>query len=102
MSPAWRVHVIGWLLLLPAAVLLVAFTHYPVAATIYTSLFSNPKAGRAAVWVGAVLVGVGVVVGQRQEQEVVEVAGLQPRSDAARVLVAHPRQPELRAARRLA
>ncbi|HEX5530385.1 MAG TPA: sugar ABC transporter permease, partial [Methylomirabilota bacterium] len=41
-----RVHVIGWLLLLPAAVLLVAFTHYPVAATIYTSLFSNPKAGR--------------------------------------------------------
>ena len=52
MSPAWRAHVIGWLLLLPAAVLLVAFTHYPVAATIYTSLFSNPKAGRAAVWVG--------------------------------------------------
>jgi len=51
-SAAWRVHVIGWLLLLPAAVLLVAFTHYPVAATIYTSLFSNPKAGRAGVWVG--------------------------------------------------
>jgi sn-glycerol 3-phosphate transport system permease protein len=49
---AWRVHVIGWLLLLPAAALLVAFTHYPVAATIYTSLFSNPKPGRAAVWVG--------------------------------------------------
>ena len=45
-------HVIGWLLLLPAAVLLVAFTHYPVAATIYASLFSNPKAGRAGVWVG--------------------------------------------------
>jgi sn-glycerol 3-phosphate transport system permease protein len=44
--------VIGWLLLLPAAVLLVAFTHYPVAATIYTSLFSNPKAGRPGVWVG--------------------------------------------------
>ncbi len=43
---------IGWLLLLPAAVLLVAFTHYPVAATIYTSLFSNPKAGRPGVWVG--------------------------------------------------
>jgi sn-glycerol 3-phosphate transport system permease protein len=44
--------VIGWLLLLPAAVLLVAFTHYPVAATVYASLFSNPKAGRAGVWVG--------------------------------------------------
>ena len=52
MSHAWRVHVIGWLLLLPAAVLLVAFTHYPVVATIYTSLFSNPKAGRPGVWVG--------------------------------------------------
>jgi len=51
-SAAWRVHVIGWLLLLPAAVLLVAFTHYPVAATVYASLFSNPKAGRAGVWVG--------------------------------------------------
>ena len=51
-SSAWRGHVIGWLLLLPAAVLLVAFTHYPVAATIYTSLFSNSKAGRAGVWVG--------------------------------------------------
>jgi sn-glycerol 3-phosphate transport system permease protein len=35
-----------------AAVLLVAFTHYPVAATVYASLFSNPKAGRAGVWVG--------------------------------------------------
>jgi sn-glycerol 3-phosphate transport system permease protein len=49
---AGRGHVIGWLLLLPAAVLLVAFTHYPVAATIYTSLFSNPRPGRPGVWVG--------------------------------------------------
>ena len=49
----WRVHIQGWLLLLPAAVLLVTFTHYPVAATLYHSFFSNPKAGRAAVWVGA-------------------------------------------------
>jgi sn-glycerol 3-phosphate transport system permease protein len=49
----WRVHVQGWLLLLPAAVLLMTFTHYPVAATLYHSFFSNPKAGRAAVWVGA-------------------------------------------------
>ena len=45
-------HVIGWLLLLPAAVLLVAFTHYPAVATLYHSLFSTPKAGRPAVWVG--------------------------------------------------
>ena len=43
----------GWLLLLPAAVLLVAFTHFPVAATLYHSFLSNPKPGRAAVWVGA-------------------------------------------------
>jgi sn-glycerol 3-phosphate transport system permease protein len=45
--------VIGWLLLLPAAVLLATFTHYPALATLYHSLFSTPKAGRPAVWVGA-------------------------------------------------
>ena len=45
-------HVIGWLLVLPAAVLLVTFTHYPAVATLYHSLFSTPKAGRPAVWVG--------------------------------------------------
>src|SRR5436190_5225113 len=44
--------VIGWLLLLPAAVLLVAFTHYPAVGTLYHSLFSTPKAARPAVWVG--------------------------------------------------
>lgn len=44
--------VTGWLLLLPAAVLLVTFTHFPAAATAYHSLFSTPKAGRPAVWVG--------------------------------------------------
>src|SRR5260370_35940683 len=48
----WRVHVQGWLLLLAAAVLLVTFTHYPVAATLYHSFFSNPKPNRAAAWVG--------------------------------------------------
>ena len=52
MRGAWSVHVHGWLLLLPAAVLLVTFTHYPVVATLYHSFFSNPKPGRAAVWVG--------------------------------------------------
>ena len=45
-------HVIGWLLLLPASILLVTFTHYPAVATLYHSLFSTPKAGRPAVWVG--------------------------------------------------
>jgi sn-glycerol 3-phosphate transport system permease protein len=42
----------GWLLLLPAMVLLVAFTHYPAVATFWSSLFSTPKATRPAVFVG--------------------------------------------------
>lgn len=37
-------HVNGWLLLLPAAVLLVTFTHYPVVATFVHSLFSTGNA----------------------------------------------------------
>jgi sn-glycerol 3-phosphate transport system permease protein len=45
---AWQ----GWLLLLPAAVLLVTFTHWPVGATLYHSFFSTPKPHRPAVWVG--------------------------------------------------
>src|SRR5882672_8307001 len=42
----------GWLLLLPATVLLVAFTHYPALATLVGSFFSTPKGARPAVWVG--------------------------------------------------
>lgn len=41
-----------WLLLLPALVLLVAFTHYPAVATIWHSFFSTPKAGKPSVFVG--------------------------------------------------
>ena len=48
----FSVHIHGWLLLLPAAVLLVAFTHFPATATLYHSFFSTPKPGRAAVYVG--------------------------------------------------
>jgi sn-glycerol 3-phosphate transport system permease protein len=48
----WSVHIQGWLLLLPAAVLLVTFTHYPAVATLIDSLFSTPKGNRAAVFVG--------------------------------------------------
>ena len=44
--------VTGWLLVLPAAVLLATFTHYPAVATLWTSFFSTPKKGRPAVWVG--------------------------------------------------
>ena len=45
-----RVH--GWLLLLPAAVLLAAFTHYPAAATLWHSFFSTPKPNRPGAFVG--------------------------------------------------
>jgi sn-glycerol 3-phosphate transport system permease protein len=44
--------VYGWLLLLPALVLLAAFTHYPAVATIWDSLFSTPKGSRPARFVG--------------------------------------------------
>ena len=48
----WATHVNGWLLLLPAAVLLVTFTHYPAVATFIGSFFSTPKGARPAVFVG--------------------------------------------------
>jgi sn-glycerol 3-phosphate transport system permease protein len=42
----------AYLLLLPALVLLVAFTHWPAVATVIDSLLSNPKPNRPQVWVG--------------------------------------------------
>jgi sn-glycerol 3-phosphate transport system permease protein len=42
----------AWLLLLPALVLLAAFTHWPTVATFVDSFFSTPRAGRASVWTG--------------------------------------------------
>ena len=42
----------GWLLLLPAAVLLAAFTHVPAVATLWHSFFSTPKGGRPAAFAG--------------------------------------------------
>src|SRR5437588_4623136 len=47
----WWNAVNGWLLLLPAAVLLVAFTHYPILATIRHSLFVMRRNG-SEVFVG--------------------------------------------------
>ena len=47
-----QTQVVGWLLILPAAVLLAAFTHYPALATLWTSFHSTPKRNRPAVWVG--------------------------------------------------
>ena len=45
-------HVYGWLLLTPAALLLVAFTHYPAAATLLESFFSTGTAVRPSRFVG--------------------------------------------------
>src|SRR5260370_427774 len=45
-------HIYGWLLLLPAGVLLVTFTHYPAVTTIIDSFFSTPKGHRSAVFIG--------------------------------------------------
>ncbi len=42
----------AWLMLLPALVLLVAFTHWPAVSTFYDSFFSTPRGARPAVWVG--------------------------------------------------
>jgi sn-glycerol 3-phosphate transport system permease protein len=45
-------HVYGWLLLTPAAILLVGFTHYPAAATLVDSLFSTGTVVRPSRFVG--------------------------------------------------
>jgi sn-glycerol 3-phosphate transport system permease protein len=45
-----RIH--AYLLLLPAFVLLIAFTHFPAVATLFDSFYSTPKGNRPAVWVG--------------------------------------------------
>jgi sn-glycerol 3-phosphate transport system permease protein len=42
----------GWLLLLPSAVLLVAFTHYPAGATLWNSFYSTPKPNRPSAFSG--------------------------------------------------
>jgi sn-glycerol 3-phosphate transport system permease protein len=42
----------GYLLLLPAFVLLVAFTHYPAVASLIDSFFSTPRGSRPTRWVG--------------------------------------------------
>ena len=42
----------AYLLLLPAFILLVAFTHFPAVASLIDSFYSTPKGSRPAVWVG--------------------------------------------------
>lgn len=52
MRRSLMIHVNGWLLLLPAAILLVAFTHYPAVATFIHSLFSTGNAILPSHFVG--------------------------------------------------
>lgn len=47
-----RVHVYAWLLLMPAAILLIAFTHFPTLATLVKSLFTTGTATRPTEFVG--------------------------------------------------
>ena len=42
----------AWLLMLPAAILLALFTHYPAIATLWHSFFTTPKGGRPAQFAG--------------------------------------------------
>ena len=42
----------AWLLILPALLLLVAFTHWPAATTLIDSFYSTPKGSRAGRFVG--------------------------------------------------
>ncbi|MDQ6619585.1 MAG: sugar ABC transporter permease [Pseudomonadota bacterium] len=42
----------AWLLLLPAAVLLALFTHYPAVATLWHSFFTTPKGSRPSRFAG--------------------------------------------------
>jgi sn-glycerol 3-phosphate transport system permease protein len=46
------IHVQGWLLALPAAVLLATFTHIPAISTVIDSLFSTPHGRQAARFLG--------------------------------------------------
>ncbi len=47
-----QAHVYGWLLLAPAAIMLIAFTYYPTVATLAHSFFSEGTAARPATFVG--------------------------------------------------
>ncbi len=52
MKARTAVPVTPWLLLLPAMVLLVAFTHWPAVATVWHSVMSTPKKSRPSRFVG--------------------------------------------------
>ncbi|WP_051382390.1 sugar ABC transporter permease [Bradyrhizobium sp. Tv2a-2] len=47
-----NIHLQGWLLVLPAVVLLATFTHVPAVETVIDSFFSTPHGKRPAVYIG--------------------------------------------------
>ena len=52
MSQTRKQWIYAWLMLSPAMVLLIAFTHYPAVQTILNSFHSTPRGRRPAQWVG--------------------------------------------------
>jgi len=50
--PRLNIHLQGWLLALPAVVLLATFTHVPAIETVIDSFFSTPHGKRAAAYIG--------------------------------------------------
>lgn len=51
-QPTGQRSIHAWLLLLPAMVFLLAFTHWPAIATLIESFFSTPRGARPGQWVG--------------------------------------------------
>jgi sn-glycerol 3-phosphate transport system permease protein len=47
-----NIHVQGWLLALPAVVLLATFTHIPAVVTVIDSFYSTPRGVRRSVFIG--------------------------------------------------
>ncbi|WP_315727982.1 MULTISPECIES: sugar ABC transporter permease [unclassified Bradyrhizobium] len=51
-TPHFNIHVQGWLLALPAVVLLAAFTHVPAGLTIVDSFYATPRGKRPPAFLG--------------------------------------------------
>lgn len=52
LNPRTARWVYAWLLLLPASVLMVAFTHYPIVGGFFSSFFSTARQGRPSKFIG--------------------------------------------------
>jgi sn-glycerol 3-phosphate transport system permease protein len=52
--------VYAWLLLLPAAVLMVAFTHFPIVGGFISSFFSTARQGRSSQFIGLGVIPISV------------------------------------------